>query len=511
MAADGDVGFTKEEEWVAGTVKNWLGNPLSRSALRLVCGRSKHGNRLDIALRRYVGEEVETTVRDKLACAVAKFMINRGSRIFGVSGKGMNGALQDPVVRRGIVNVLEGIASFGVRRPYTGVAPFLVVWNFTKACNLQCKHCYEDSGPGRFMKDELTTEEAKRVVDELEEAGVVAVSFAGGEPLIRKDVFEVAKYAREKGFYTSIATNGTLITREMARKMRGVFQYAEISLDGFEETHDAFRGMEGSWGKACEGIRNCVAEGIDTCVALTATKYNLEEIPRLIDFVENELGAKRVIVFNYIPVKRGKEIAESDLSPQERHGLLKYLYSRMLGDGCRMIFYSTAPQYSMVSWEFAYGPVISTHFTNKAAMEAMQGKTKMLSEFLGGCGSGRLYCGLEPNGDVLPCVFMPIKLGNIREKSLKDIWSNSDVLKKLRDRENLEGCGECKYKYICGGCRARAYGYYGDVQGPDPGCIHNMRYWEELKAAAKPDERVSVKVYRTGDREFAEQAKAVSA
>ena len=477
--------IASREDVIIGSVQRWLSNPFSRALLRFVCGRSKMGgNRLDIAIRKYTGEETSADFQDKLASFVVKSVLDRGSALFDYETEDLKKYLKDPVIRRGMANVLEGIARYGARRPFVSVSPFLVVWNYTKLCNLRCKHCYENAGP-QPMEDELTTEEAKRVIDEFEEAGVVAVAFSGGEPLMRKDIFEVAGYAKRKGMFTSIATNGTLITRETAKKMKEVFSYAEISLDGFEKVHDMFRGVKGSWKRTCAGIKNSVAEGIDTCVALTATRYNINEIPKLVDFVERELGARRVIVFNYVPTGKGKEIADQDLSPQERHELLKHLYTRMINNKCKTICYSTAPQYSVVSWEFAYGSpdgkIVPAHFITEGAMQALQGKTKSLAEFLGGCGAGRLYCGLEPNGDITPCVFMPIKIGNIRKNRLRDVWHNSKILWKLRDRDALEGCGTCKYRYICGGCRARAYGYYGDVQAPDPGCIYNLRYWEELK------------------------------
>jgi radical SAM protein with 4Fe4S-binding SPASM domain len=480
MAAGG------RDEAVIGAVQRWLGNPASKAMLRFVCGRSKFGgNRLDIALQRYVGENVPCDFRDRLASFVVRLIVDRGLDIFGYSGENLGKLLKDPVIRRGIVNMLEGIARYGARRPFTSVAPFLVVWNYTKLCNMRCEHCYESASP-EAAEDELTTEEAKRVIDEFEDAGVVAIAFSGGEPLLRKDIFEVAGYAKSNGFFTSVATNGTTITRETAKKMKDVFGYAEISLDGFEEVHDRFRGVPGSWKRTCEGIKNCVAEGIDTCVALTATRYNLQEIPKLVDFAEQELGVKRAVVFNYVPVGRGKNIVDQDLSPQERQELLKYLYLKMAGSDCKMLCFSTAPQFSAVSLELSRGAyntgvVVSTHFTSEGAMRALRGKTESLADFLGGCGAGRLYCGLEPNGDITPCVFMPIKIGNIRKDRLRDIWHSSELLWKLRVREGLKSCGICEYRYVCGGCRARAYGYYGDVQAPDPGCIHNLRCWQELK------------------------------
>jgi radical SAM protein with 4Fe4S-binding SPASM domain len=384
------------------------------------------------------------------------------------------------MVRRGIANVLEGIGYYGVQRPQTTAAPFLIVWNFTRQCNLRCKHCYENAGP-KPAPDELTTEEAKQAIDEFANAGVVALSFSGGEPLARKDFFEVAKYAAEKEFYVSVASNGVLITEEVAQKMKeaGV-QYVEISLDGFEKTHDEFRGIAGAWKRAVEGIKNCVEVGLDTCVATTATHYNLKEIPELVKFIEKDLHAKRFIVFNFIPVSRGKEIVNQDLTPTEREELLEFLYSKLIGNNSKLDTFSTAPQYAVTSYKFAFGPVVATHFTNRVAMEMLKGRTKSLTEFIGGCGAGRLYCGIEPNGDIEPCVFIPIKLGNIREQRLVDVWRNSPILKQIRNRDAFEGCGECEYKYICGGCRARAYAYFNNLQGPDPACSINEKYWKRL-------------------------------
>ncbi len=471
---------TRNPKLVANAVKVWLDNPVSRGLLKFVCGNDKNGeNRLDLALKRYCGEHVKGDWKDDLAYKIVSFAIKKGAESFGVPAKEMKTGLKDIVLRRSLVNVLEGIAYYGIQRPQTTIAPFLVVWNFTHACNLHCRHCYQDAGG--FARDELTTEEAKNVIDEFYESGVVAIAFSGGEPLIRKDFFDVARYAAKKGFYLSVATNGTLLTKEMAKKIKDSgIEYVEISLDGFEKEHDEFRGMKGAWKKTCEGVKNCVEAGLDTCVATTVTKRNFRDIPKLLDFVENDLKANRFIAFNFIPVRRGTEMSNDDLEPEEREGLQKFLYSKLMDKTCRLNVLSTAPQYARIAMEFVNGPTVTTHFTNKAAM-TMKGQTRELGEFIGGCGAGRLYCGLEPNGDIQPCVFIPIKIGNIRKDRLKHVWATSPVLKKIRKRENFLGCGTCKYRYVCGGCRARAYGYFGDVQAPDPGCINNSKYWDMLK------------------------------
>jgi sulfatase maturation enzyme AslB (radical SAM superfamily) len=206
-----------EADLVANTVKTWLGNPVSRSLLRWVSKRNEKGSKLDSALKKYVGITEKLSFQEKLAYLIVKLALDKGSESFGVSKEQMIESLKSPIVRRGIANILEGIGYYGVQRPQTTAAPFLIVWNFTKQCNLKCKHCYENAGP-KPAPDELTTEEAKHAIDEFANAGVVALSFSGGEPLARKDFLEVAKYAAEKEFYVSAASNGILITEKVAQK-----------------------------------------------------------------------------------------------------------------------------------------------------------------------------------------------------------------------------------------------------------------------------------------------------
>jgi radical SAM protein with 4Fe4S-binding SPASM domain len=470
-----------EADTIVNIVNRWLGNPFSRLMLGWVSKRGNNGVRLDNALKRYAGYETMLCFSDRIAYKIVSGVLNKGASSFGISEDQIKESLKAPVVRRGLSNILEGIGKYGVRRPQLSAAPFLVVWDFTKQCNLKCKHCYENA-ESLPAKNELSTEEAKDVIDQFSEIGVVAIAFSGGEPLIRKDFFEMVRYAREKDFYISVASNATLITPDIAKKLKATgVDYIEISLDGFEKEHDEFRGVPGAWKKTCRGIKNCVKAGIDTCVATTVTHHNLIKVPKLIDFVEKGLKANRMIFFNYVPTRRGSDIAKDDLTPQEREEFLKYIYMKLIDKKCNLDVFSTAPQYSRIAMEFSEGPKIATHFTNKQATEMLQGRTTTLTEFIGGCGAGRLYCGLEPNGDIQPCVFIPIKIGNIRKDKLKDIWEKSPILNKMRDRDELKGCGECKYRYVCGGCRARAYGYFGDVAGPDPGCINNLKYWEEVK------------------------------
>lgn len=457
-----------------GLLKHTLDSRAIRGILSLLSGRCERDgeSRLEVALELLTGAREEACwVCRHLAKPAVEWAVKAGSKAFGSEFSEVVEAFKEPYWRRGLVSVLKGIARFGVRKPFTPGAPFLVVWNYTYACNLKCKHCYASAGlAGRR---ELSTEEAKRVVRDLADIGVVAVAFSGGEPLLRRDFYEIAKLAHEHGMYTAVATNGTVVTREVAEKLReaGV-GYVQVSLDGARaETHDSFRGVRGAFEKAIAGIRNLVEAGVFTEVATTVTKLNYREVMEIIELCE-ELGVDWWMMYNFVPTGRGREITKLDLSPAEREELLRMLWLKLReGSGVQVL--STAPQFARVALQ-AEGEgdevVVPGHFYNPK----LRGRLIELSSFIGGCGAGRLYCAIDADGSIYPCVFLPLRVGSVRESSLGEVWACSDVFWDLRDREKLKGaCGSCRFKYVCGGCRARAYGYFRDYLAPDPGCIYS--------------------------------------
>jgi radical SAM protein with 4Fe4S-binding SPASM domain len=312
------------------------------------------------------------------------------------------------------------------------------------------------------------------VVDQLADAGVTALAFSGGEPLSRKDFFEVARHAVERGLYVSVATNGTLLTKENVKKLKttGV-NYVEVSVDGATaQTHDEFRGVPGAFEKALTGLKNCVEEELCACIATTATKSNLAEMPAIIDLAI-EIGAKRFTYFNFIPTGRGEALRDQDLEPEEREELMRYLLNRM-SKGCKTTILTTAPQLARVALQCQGSAGTGEVTMSMAHMQTARVSRKAvpLADFIGGCGAGRLYCSLSPQGDVHPCVFLPINVGNVKTEKFRDVWLNSDLFNELRDRDNLKGaCGRCSFKYTCGGCRARAKAYCEDIQDSDPGCV----------------------------------------
>jgi len=468
------------------TLKIVMNNPISRNVLRMGLKTCRDGRvkKIEHALAIFAGEGTPHNVSCHLYSWIVSAILMVSGVPFDVDFEKLRGYFKDPIVRRGVVSVLSGIGRHGVTKPQFLDAPFLVVWNYTNACNLRCMHCYQRAD--RSALNELTTKEKMKVVKDLAEAGVVSIAFSGGEPLMSRDFYRVAAEAKERGMYVALATNGTLITQRVARRLKesGV-EYVEVSLDAATpEVHDKFRGIPGSFEKTMRGIKNCVKEGFFTCIATAVTKLNLHEIPRLVRLAR-DVGAKRFITFNFIPVGRAEDISELDLTPDQREELLKLLFRKSKEDGIEIL--STAPQFARVCLAMSRGRAVApTHFY----VGQPSWDLHVLAEFIGGCGAGRLYGALQPNGDVTPCVFMPnLVVGNIRERGFLDIWHNSEVMWKLRNRELLKGyCGKCEYKYVCGGCRARALGYFEDILTPDPGCVNNKEFYMRYLTGRRKEE-----------------------
>jgi radical SAM protein with 4Fe4S-binding SPASM domain len=499
------------------TIENALFSVTVNPVLRYLISRFdkeclKDGGLLLNSLKDFLGENVNLCPTClHISNKIAKPFYEMGSRLLHVDKNFMRSQFLNEQYGeawlRGFGLMMKGIEKYGVRVPFTPAGPFEIVWNFTYQCNLRCKHCYEDAGSGK--RTELSTEEAKQVLDKLAKIagiGLPALSFSGGEPLIRRDFFEIAAYAKKRIGYVSIASNGTLITKDNAKKIKDVgVDYVEISVDGASPTlHDEFRGIPGAFERAMEGVRNCVEEGIDTCIATTLHRDNLSELNKLLE-LSKSLGV-RFMHFNYIPTGRAKEYVELDLTPEERLHVLETIGKEIVGlylqakeeqikFGKSNIkvdrFFSTSPQYASVTKELSKKCgekfMVEAHYAAKKGVENV-------ANFLGGCGAGRLYCAIEPNGDIKPCVFFPTNkntvLGNILKNNFEEKWDNHPLLWRLRVREKLQdyvvdgkrvGCGSCPDKYICGGCRARAYSYFdGNVNAPDIGCVHNKPLWEKI-------------------------------
>jgi radical SAM protein with 4Fe4S-binding SPASM domain len=470
------------------------------------------GSLLLNSLKEFLGESVALcpTCRH-LSDTAARVFYEVGSRAVRAGKDMMQRQFLDPEYGeawlRGFGLMMKGIQKFGIRIPFTPAAPFEVVWNFTYHCNLKCKHCYENAGDG--TRQELTTDQAKQVLDMLGRTagiGLPALSFSGGEPLARKDFFDVAAYARKRIGYVSLASNGTLITKDKAKQLKDVgIDYVEISIDGATpQVHNDFRGIPGAFEKTMRGVENLLEENIDTCIATVIHRDNLKELDQILNLAK-QVGA-RFMHFNYIPTGRAKALVELDLTPTQRLDVLETLGKKTIelylqakeeelrtGTAATKTdrFFSTCPQYASVTQALARKH--GERFTVEAHYAAQRG-VETVANFLGGCGAGRLYCAIEPNGDIKPCVFFPSNnqtiLGNVVTDDFDEVWSTHPTLWKLRTRESLEdfvvdgksvGCSGCPDKYICGGCRARALSYFdGNTEAPDIGCVHNSLLWKRM-------------------------------
>lgn len=316
--------------------------------------------------------------------------------------------------------------------------PIIISWNTTFKCNLRCAHCYMDAKE-REGRDELTTEEGKMLIDQISEMSKPVLVLSGGEPLLRRDIFEIAKYGTEKGLRMAMGTNGVDIDDEVAMNLQesGIKKVA-ISIDSSTPPiHDEFRGVKGSWAKSIEGINACMRNGVDVQFNTTVTQQNFDDIGNILSLAEN-LGVKDLHLFFLVPTGRGTEI--EDITPSMYEEMLRKVLNDY-SDKNLEVKPTCAPQYMRVADQLGLD----------------------MSRWTRGCIAGLSYCRIFPEGEVTPCPYLPIKLGNIRETPFKDIWKNSDVLNLMRDKDNLKGkCGACEYREKCGGCRARAYGLSSD-------------------------------------------------
>jgi radical SAM protein with 4Fe4S-binding SPASM domain len=460
-------------------LKAILANPINKVALSEMskyCDED-HGHRLDVALELYVGGREHACLRCRLAEKPLRAILAAGGRAFGVGEDELKNAFKDPYWRKGLVSVIRGMHDFGVRRPFVPGAPFQVVWDVTYACNLRCRHCYASAGQAR--PDELSTAEALNLIDRLSTWGVPILAFSGGEPLVRPDILELIARAKAQGMYVALATNATLLTKEKAAELKEAgAQYLQISLDGAKAaTHDGLRGIDGAFDRTIKGIKNAVDEGFFVNISSTITQNNLDEVSDMIDLCTG-MGVNWFMAYNFIPAGRGVGMSDLDLTPEQRESLLELLYRKNQDGKCQVL--TTAPQFARVALQQqCQGEtlMVPTHFYNQKVSGGLVG----LTEFVGGCGAGRFYVAVRANGDIDPCVFFPRTVANVRDVDLEELWKNDHFLQQLRDKDLLEGnCGSCDYRYHCGGCRARAYGYFGDHLAPDPGCVRNRSAYDKI-------------------------------
>ncbi len=338
--------------------------------------------------------------------------------------------------------------------------PRLIAWELTNACNLACIHC-RASAIKEPPPDELSTDEARHFVDELVGYKPIII-LTGGEPLLRADVYDIARYATGRGLRVVLATNGTLLTPDIARKLKEAgIQRVSISIDGATaQTHDAFRGEPGAFEAALRGIDILKKEEMSFQINTTITKRNLAEIPRIYDLALG-LKASALHIFLLVPTGRGEDIVEDEIPPDEYERVLNWFYDKSK-DKRLQLKATCAPHYFRIMRQRA-----------KAEGIRITPETHGLEAMTKGCLGGSAFCFVSSKGDVYPCGYLPALAGNIRQKPFKVIWEKSHVFNDLRDPGKLKGkCSACEYRTVCGGCRARAYAATGDYLDEEPYCVY---------------------------------------
>jgi 12,18-didecarboxysiroheme deacetylase len=344
----------------------------------------------------------------------------------------------------------------------------VVVWNITRRCNLKCVHCYAHA-KDRSFDDELSTEDGKRLIDDLASFGAPVLLFSGGEPMVRKDLPELADYAVKKGMRAVISTNGTLITSQMAETLKEIgLSYVGISIDGMEEINDKFRGMTGAFKSALQGIENCKAAGIKVGLRFTINKFNAAEISNIFDLLE-DMEIPRVCFYHLVYAGRGSKLVDEDLSHEESRKAVDLIMDRT-----KALHEKGKPKEVLTVDNHADGPYLYLRLLRENPERAKE--VLELLKMNEGNNSGRGIGCISWDGEVYADQFWRHhSFGNIKDRPFSEIWTDTSepLMKKLKQKVKYvkDRCAGCKWLDICAGnFRVRAEAVTGDVWSPDPAC-----------------------------------------
>lgn len=360
----------------------------------------------------------------------------------------------------------------------------VVVWNTTRACNLKCVHCYARSDE-KIHERELTHEQGLALLDDLASFGVPVVLFSGGEPLMRPDLIDLARYAVSKGMRAVISTNGTLIDREKAARLREVgLSYVGVSLDGMEEVNDRFRGKKGAFRAAMEGIRNCKDVGLKVGLRFTINRINMEEVSSIFDLLEAE-DIPRVCFYHLVYAGRGSELMEEDLDAEETRRVVDLIIDRTKDLHARGIEKEVLTVDNHADGPYVYLRMLGED--NPRANEVL--------DLLGmneGNNSGRGFGCISWDGAVHADQFWRhVSFGNVLERPFSEIWTDlsNPLMARLKEKKRyVTGrCATCRWLDICGGnFRVRAEAATGDLWAPDPACYLTEEEIRAPDAEAQP-------------------------
>ncbi|PIE61927.1 MAG: heme b synthase [Desulfobacterales bacterium] len=337
----------------------------------------------------------------------------------------------------------------------------LVAWETTRRCNLNCKHCRAVAEDHPY-DNELDTVAAYRLLDQIREVGQPIIILTGGEPLLRNDIYDIARYGDNIGLRMVMAPNGTLLTADNTKKLKAAgIKRISVSLDGASaKSHDDFRGLTNAFNRTLQGIEYAKAADLPFQINTTITKNNLDEIPKILVLAE-ALGAVAHHIFLLVPTGRGKYILDATIDAKQYEETLNWFYDQQ--DKTPLQLKATcAPHYYRILRQRA-----------KADGKKVTFETHGLDAVTRGCLAGTGFCFISHVGRVQTCGFLDVTCGDVTQQHFKDVWEHSEVFNQLRNFKNLDGkCGDCQYQTVCGGCRARAYEATGDYLAEEPLCSY---------------------------------------
>lgn len=336
--------------------------------------------------------------------------------------------------------MVNDVITPGAFRPST---PFHMVWLATDACNARCRHCSSNST--RRSPEELTRQEALELIDQLADAGVVDLAISGGEPLLRKDLFTIIARARERNMSVGVGSNGAKVTATQLELLDtlGISRF-QVSLDGFREQHDWLRCWPGLFDLAVRTLELARATGLRTHVCCTINRSNASTLEEFCEYIAS-IGIDRLNLSRYVPTGRGTQALDL---PDE-------------------VWQQVAQRCALLRTRYRGRLDIVTHLAQQILVSS---EVADMAGFIG-CQAGIGQGCVTANGNVLPCVLLPVAVGNVRERPFLDIWCQSPVIRALQERDSLEGaCGSCVAKSRCAGCRAVAFARTGNLFATDPRC-----------------------------------------
>jgi radical SAM protein len=349
------------------------------------------------------------------------------------------------------------------------LSPFTIAWEVTRACAFACKHCRADAQHQRDP-NELTTEEGYRLIDRLAEFGSPILIFTGGDPMMRRDLFDLIIYAAQKGLRCSLTPTATALpTLERLKQAQeaGIRRIA-LSLDApAPDAHDEFRQVPGSWERTMKILHHAKEAGLSVQVNTTVSTFNVDQLPDMVPFIQ-EVDAVQWSVFFLVPTGRAQ--AQYMISPERHEAVFNWLYD-LSQQAAFDIKATAAPMYRRVAIqrkkaESSNGQPVTFQGAGFQYADGLNRPTKGVND-----GNGFLF--ISHLGQIMPSGFLPIACGNVRKQDVVGVYRNHPVFKDLRNYEGLKGkCGCCDYREVCGGQRGRAYGVTGDYLESDPACVY---------------------------------------